>query len=90
MSSIDDESLELDSDMANNSLNDSLEDNRIGSNNKLIDIKDDKHIVNSAAQNERYNLVERPRFLFTFELKEQESVFFLHLMNQNYNFEMFQ
>ena len=73
-----------------NSLNDSLEDNRIGSNNKLIDIKDDKHIVNSAAQNERYNLVERPRFLFTFELKEQESVFFLHLLNQNYNLETFQ
>ena len=58
------------SEIGQNSLNDSLEDNRIGNSNKLIDIKDDKHIVASAAQNERYNLVERPRFLFTFELKE--------------------
>ena len=62
--------MEEDSEVDQNSLNDSLEDNRIGSNNKLIDIKDDKHIVSSAAQNDRYNLVERPRFLFQFELKE--------------------
>ena len=40
---------EDDSEEDQNSLNDSLEDNRIGSTNKLIDIKDDKHIVNSAA-----------------------------------------
>ena len=53
-----------------NSIDDSLEENRMGGNNKLIDIKDDKLIVSSAAQNERYNLVERPNFLFQFEMKE--------------------
>ena len=60
-----------------NSIDDSLEENKVGGVNKLIDIKDDKQIVNSAAQNERYSLVERPAFLFYFDLKEQESSFFV-------------
>ena len=62
-----------------NSIDDSLEENKVG-NNKLIDIKDDKQIVNSAAQNERYCLVERPAFLLYFEVREQENSFFISQM----------
>ena len=39
---------------------------------KNNELKDDKQIVKQAAQNEKYNLVERPRFLMSFELKDQE------------------
>ena len=37
---------------------------------KNNELKDDKQIVKSAAQNDTYNLVERPRFLLVFELKD--------------------
>ena len=57
---------------------------------KMSDLKDDKQIVKSAAQNERYNLVERPRFLFTFELREQENMFFSFLLQWNFSTEIFQ
>lgn len=46
--------------------------------------------MKSAAQNDRYNLVERPRFLLNFELKDQENAFLHSLLKQNYNLEVFQ
>ena len=51
----------------------SLED----SFNKLNfdEVKDDKAIVKIAAQNDRYQLVERPRFLMNFESREWEGLF---------------
>ena len=57
---------------------------------KSNELKDDKQIVKSAALNERYNLVERPRFLTSFELKDQEQVFLHSLLKQNYSLEVFQ
>jgi len=51
---------------------DSFEDDVSGNILKSNELKDDKAIVKSAAQNDRYNLVERPRFLISFELKDQE------------------
>lgn len=57
---------------------------------KSNELKDDKQIVKSAAQNDRYNLVERPRFLISFELKDQEQAFLHSLLKQNYSLEVFQ
>jgi uncharacterized membrane protein len=51
--------------------------------------KDDKLIVKRLAENERYNLVERPRMLFSFDLNEQEKMFFAFLMTQNFSSEVF-
>ena len=51
---------------------DSFEDDVGGNILKTNELKDDKQIVKSAAQNDRYQLVERPRFLISFELKDQE------------------
>lgn len=39
--------------------------------------QDDKLIVKNLTENQLYNLVERPKYLFTFELKEQEEEFLL-------------
>ena len=36
------------------------------------ELKDDKAIVKKAAQNDRYKLVERPKFLMSFESREWE------------------
>lgn len=53
------------------SLNDdSFDDDEAGNILKTNELKDDKQIVKSAAQNDRYNLVERPRFLISFELRD--------------------
>jgi hypothetical protein len=57
---------------------------------KVNELKDDKQIVKSAAQNDRYNLVERPRFLISFELKDQEQAFLHSLLKDNYSLEVFQ
>ena len=58
-------------DFDHESVDDSLEEQHIGGNvMKMSDFKDDKQIVKRLAENERYNLVERPRMLFTFDLKE--------------------
>ena len=57
---------------------------------KFSELKDDKQIVKSAAQNERYNLVERPKFLFSFDLKEQEYRFYASLLQDNASTEIFQ
>ena len=51
--------------------------------------KDDKIIVKRLAENERYNLVERPRLLFSFDLNEQEKMFFAFLLTQNFSSEIF-
>ena len=51
--------------------------------------KDDKQIVKRLAENERYNLVERPRMLFSFELNEQEKMFFSYMLTQNFRTELF-
>ena len=48
---------------------DDFEDNVAG-NFLASELKDDRAIVQSAAQNDRYNLVERPRFLLSFEQKD--------------------
>jgi len=73
------------------SIDDSLEDQNIGGNIvKMGDLnKDDKLIVKRLAENERYNLVERPRFLFSFDLNEQEKMFFAFLLTQNFSSELF-
>lgn len=42
---------------------------------KYGDMKDDRKIVKNPTLNERYNLVERPRFLLQFELKDKETDF---------------
>ena len=53
------------------SLNDdSFEEDEAGNILKVNELKDDKQIVKSAAQNDMYNLVERPRFLISFELRD--------------------
>lgn len=39
------------------------------------EVRDDKQIVKIAAQNDRYRLVERPRFLMNFESREWEGQF---------------
>ena len=49
---------------------DSFDDDEAGNILKTNELKDDKLIVKSAAMNDRYNLVERPRFLISFELKD--------------------
>ena len=73
------------------SLNDdSFEDDVAGNILKTNELKDDKQIVKSAAQNDRYNLVERPRLLISFELKDQEQAFLHSLLKQNYSLEVFQ
>ena len=51
-------------------MDDSFEDDLGGNILKNNELKDDKQIVKQAAQNEKYNLVERPRFLMAFELKD--------------------
>ena len=69
---------------------DSYEDDVSGNVLKNTELKDDKQIVKSAALNEIYNLVERPRFLVSFELKEQENAFLHSLLKENYSLEVFQ
>ena len=49
-----------------------------------------KQIVKSAAQNDRYGLVERPKFLFHFDLKEQEHKFYANQLQENSSTEIFQ
>ena len=49
---------------------DSFDDDEAGNILKTNELKDDKQIVKSAAQNDMYNLVERPRFLISFELRD--------------------
>ena len=71
-------------------MNDSYEDDVSGNVLKNNELKDDKQIVKSAALNEMYNLVERPRFLVTFELKDQENAFLHSLLKENYSLEVFQ
>ena len=66
-------SVQNDTEREQKSINDdSFEDDVSGNILKTNELKDDKAIVKSAAQNDRYNLVERPRFLISFELKDQE------------------
>ena len=66
-------SVQNDTDREQKSINDdSFEDDVGGNILKTNELKDDKQIVKSAAQNDRYQLVERPRFLISFELKDQE------------------
>ena len=66
-------SVQNDTEREQKSINDdSFEDDVAGNILKTNELKDDKQIVKSAAQNDRYNLVERPRFLLSFELKDQE------------------
>lgn len=71
-------------------LNDSQEEDISDNVLKTNELKDDKQIVKSAALNEIYNLVERPRFLLSFELKEQENAFLHSLLKENYSLEVFQ
>lgn len=64
-------SVQNDTEREQKSINDdSFEDDVAGNILKTNELKDDKQIVKSAAQNDRYNLVERPRFLLSFELKD--------------------
>ena len=71
------------------SLNDdSFEEDEAGNILKVNELKDDKQ--KSAAQNDMYNLVERPRFLLSFELRDQEQAFLHQLLKQNYSLEVFQ
>lgn len=64
-------SVQNDTEREQKSINDdSFEDDVAGNILKTNELKDDKQIVKSAAQNDRYNLVERPRFLISFELKD--------------------
>ena len=73
------------------SIDDSLEEQHVGpSMVKFSELKDDKQIVKSAAQNERYNLVERPKFLISFDLKEQEYRFYASILQDNASTEIFQ
>ena len=73
------------------SIDDSLEEQHVGHNMiKFSDMKDDKQIVKSAAQNDRYGLVERPKFLFHFDLKEQEHKFYANQLQENSSTEIFQ
>ena len=63
------------------SIDDSLDEQHVSPHmGKFHDMKDDKQIVKSGAQNERYNLVERPKFLLSFDLKEQEYRFYSSLL----------
>lgn len=39
------------------------------------DLRDDRAIVKKAALNDKYKLVERPRYLLNFETREWESRF---------------
>ena len=71
-------------------MNDSYEDDVSGNVLKNNELKDDKQIVKSAALNEIYNLIERPRFLVSFELKDQENAFLHSLLKENYSLEVFQ
>lgn len=52
--------------------------NDFSAQNNLLnygDFKDDRQIVKNAAENDKYNLVERPKYLLGFELKDQEADF---------------
>lgn len=83
-------SVQNDTEREQKSINDdSFEDDVGGNILKTNELKDDKQIVKSAAQNDRYNLVERPRFLISFELKDQEQAFLHSLLKQNYSLEVF-
>ena len=84
-------SVDNDTDRELNSFDDdSFEDEIGGKILKNNELKDDKQIVKQAAQNEKYNLVERPRFLFSFDLRDQENSFLHSLLRQNYSLEVFQ
>ncbi len=64
-------SVQNDTEREQKSINDdSFDDDVAGNILKTNELKDDKAIVKSAAQNDRYNLIERPRFLISFELKD--------------------
>mmetsp|Transcript_1511 Transcript_1511/g.2044 ORF Transcript_1511/g.2044 Transcript_1511/m.2044 type:complete len:94 (-) Transcript_1511:884-1165(-) len=42
---------------------------------------DDRKIVKNQTENTTFRLVERPRFLMSFELKDQEDEYLLHLQS---------
>ena len=46
-------------------------------------IKDDRKIVNNAAENEFYRLVERPKYLISFDHSEQEADYYLRQHNDH-------
>lgn len=72
----------------NYSLNGSLEDINFNRRN-FSDYQDDRKIVKLAALNDKYKLVERPRFLFQFENTIWEGKFATWVFRKHFGTEFF-
>ena len=49
------------------------------------ELKDDKTIVKIAAMNDKYKLVERPKFLMNFDTREWEARYAATMFRKHYN-----
>lgn len=69
------------------SLNESYEDDEFNKHN-FAEMKDDRAIVKIAATNDKYKLVERPRFLFSFETMTWENKFATSVFRKHFQTEL--
>ena len=69
------------------SLNGSLDDHEFNKRN-FAEMKDDRAIVKIAAINDKYKLVERPRFLFSFDTTTWESKFATSVFRKHFSTEL--
>ena len=54
----------------------------------FTNLKDDRQIVKIAATNDKYKLVERPRFLFSFDTTTWENKFATSVFRKHFNTEL--
>jgi len=69
------------------SLNGSLDDVELHKRN-FADMKDDRQIVKIAATNDKFKLVERPRFLFSFDTTTWENKFATSVFRKHFTTEL--
>ena len=72
----------------NKSLNGSVEDVNFNRRN-FSDYQDDRKIVKLAALNDKYKLVERPKFLFSFENSTWEGKFATWVFRKHFHTEFY-
>ena len=69
------------------SLNGSIDDVELHKRN-FADMKDDRQIVKIAATNDKFKLVERPRFLFSFDTTTWENKFATSVFRKHFKTEL--
>ena len=69
------------------SLNGSIDDVELHKRN-FADMKDDRQIVKIAATNDKFKLVERPRFLFSFDTTTWENKFATSVFRKHFTTEL--